>query len=663
MDDLVRLDVAAKIIGVCTETLRRWDNSKQLVAHRGANGYRYYNYKDIQRHIPSNKAKPFIKWAGGKTQLLPDLMTKVPETYGDYIEPFLGGAALFFALRPTKAKLNDSNLDLINTYKTVRDEPKLLLVNLLEHKLNHNKEYYYSIRSIDSDNLSDVEKAARFIYLNKTCFNGLYRVNKKGGFNVPIGSYKNPGIVDEENIYACSEALQGVELFSMDYAEFIKKHVSKNSFVYIDPPYIPLSEYSDFDRYTADKFRVGNHIDLARIYKDMVDEGVHAILSNSSAELTERLYSDFKQEKVLANRFINKDPKKRGKVEELLILPKRETEISFPSTRYMGSKSRLLPYITEVLKEDKSKTVLDAFSGSGVVSYHLKQLGYKVTSNDFLTYSSSVTTALVENNSIILDADDISALLSRNRRSKKFIQTTFKDLYFSDKDNEFLDNTLANIAEVSCKYKKAIALSAIARACLKRRPRGIFTYVGFKYDDGRKDLSFSLREHFIFSINEFNKAVFDNKKKNISYNKSIMDLEIPSPDLVYLDPPYFSKFSDNDYVRRYHFIEGLCKNWEGIDIQENTKTKKFKKYYSPFHTKDGTYEAFKFIFDKYKDSKFLVSYSSNSLPDKDELFSMMEQIGKQVSLMEIDYTYSFGNQGTNVGKGNSNAQEYLFYAE
>jgi DNA adenine methylase len=329
----------------------------------------------------------------------------------------------------------------------------------------------------------------------------------------------------------------------------------------------------------------------------------------------------------------------------------------------MGSKSRLLPYISGVLKGNKSKTVLDAFSGSGVVSYHLKKLGYEVTSNDFLAYSSSVTRALVENRSTLLNADDIFELLSHNRKSKRFVQTKFKDLYFSDEDNKFLDNTLANVEKFSCEYKKSLALAALSRACLKRRPRGIFTYVGFKYDDGRKDLSFSLKEHFIFSVNEFNKAVFDNGKDNISHNKSIMDLNIPSPDLVYLDPPYFSKFSDNDYVRRYHFIEGLCKNWEGVDIQEHTKTKKFKKYDSPFHTKEGTYKAFKFIFDKYKKSSFLVSYSSNSLPDKNELIAMLEDVGKKVTLIEIDYTYSFGNQGKNVSRVNSKVQEYLFYAE
>jgi DNA adenine methylase len=663
MENLLPLGVASRIIGVCDQTLRRWDNDEKLIAQRGDNGYRYYDFNDILKHIPNNKAKPFIKWAGGKKQLLPDLLTKVPENYDEYIEPFLGGGALFFALCPAKAKLNDSNAELISTYRVIRDNPSELLNLLVTHKKLHDKEYYYSVRSIKTCDLNYVEKAARFIYLNKTCFNGLYRVNQKGEFNVPIGSYKNPGIVDLDNIYACSKALQDVELFSMDYSDFIKKHVKKNNFVYIDPPYIPLSEHSDFDRYTRDKFRVGNQIELAKIYKDMIDNGVYAILSNSSTELAARLYSDFKQVKVLANRFINKNPEKRGKVEELLILPERVKEIEFPSTRYMGSKSRLLPYISGVLKGNKSKTVLDAFSGSGVVSYHLKKLGYEVTSNDFLAYSSSVTRALVENRSTLLNADDIFELLSHNRKSKRFVQTKFKDLYFSDEDNKFLDNTLANVEKFSCEYKKSLALAALSRACLKRRPRGIFTYVGFKYDDGRKDLSFSLKEHFIFSVNEFNKAVFDNGKDNISHNKSIMDLNIPSPDLVYLDPPYFSKFSDNDYVRRYHFIEGLCKNWEGVDIQEHTKTKKFKKYDSPFHTKEGTYKAFKFIFDKYKKSSFLVSYSSNSLPDKNELIAMLEDVGKKVTLIEIDYTYSFGNQGKNVSRVNSKVQEYLFYAE
>jgi len=657
------IDVAANILGVCKQTLRRWDESGKLPAHRCENGYRQYQLGDIQRHIPSDKARPFLKWAGGKTQLLPDLLPHVPQEYEDYIEPFLGGGALFFALQPKKAKLNDINKELINAYIQIRDNPKVIIELLEEYRKNHNKEFYYSTRSKIVKKMKATQRAARFIYLNKTCFNGLHRVNKKGEFNVPIGSYKNPNILDEKNILACSRTLENTELFSMDYKSFIKEHVALDSFVYIDPPYIPVSIFSDFDRYSEEKFRTGEHIELATIYTELVDSGTYTLLSNSSSELSFRLFSDFKVDTVEANRFINTKSDGRGKIKEIIVHPKREQSINFPSTRYMGSKTSLLPYITDILHDNKRGTILDAFSGSGVVSYHLKRMGFKVISNDFLAYASAVTTALVENNSVRLESSDLNLLLSNNRKANKFIQTTFKDLYFCNEDNKFLDNALANIELLDCKYKKALALSSLSRACLKRRPRGIFTYVGFKYDDGRKDLSYSLKEHFIFAVNEFNKAVFNNGKKNISLNQSSLELKIDTPDIVYLDPPYFSKHSDNDYVRRYHFIEGLCKNWEGLEIQNETKTKKFKKYPSPFNTKDGTYQAFKYIFNKYKSSTLLISYSSNSLPTKEELIEMLEAIGKKVTLHEIDYKYSAGNQGHKVNNNNNDVKEYLFYAK
>jgi DNA adenine methylase len=663
MEKTLSIDVASNFLGVCKQTLRRWDETGKLTAQRSDSGYRLYNLQDLQKHIPKSKAKPFLKWVGGKTQLLTEILPNVPSDYDEYIEPFVGGGALFFALQPNKAKLNDVNEELINTYIQVRDNVRELLSSLQIHQDRHSEEYFYSTRAMSPSKMTDIQRAARFIYLNKTCFNGLHRVNKSGQFNVPIGSNTNPKIMDEDNLHACSLALENTELFTMDYQNFIKKHSNKSSFIYLDPPYIPISEYSNFDRYSKDKFKIGSQLDLALVYGELVDTGVNVLLSNSSSELARRLYSDFKIETVLASRSINKDASKRGKIEEIIVHPKRIHKCGFPSTRYMGSKNKLLPYISEILDDTNASTVLDAFSGSGVVSYHLKKLGFEVISNDFLAYSSSVTTALVENKDVRLEASDVDFLLKTNRKAKKFVQLTFKDLYFSDDDNKFLDNTLANIDLLKCKYKKALSRSALSRACLKRRPRGIFTYVGFKYDDGRKDLSFSLKEHFIFSISDFNKAVFDNGKNNIAHNKSTLELEIKVPDIVYLDPPYYSLHSDNDYVRRYHFIEGLCRNWEGIKIQEHTKTKKFEKYSSPFNTRTGTYSAFKELLEKYKSSTLLISYSSNSLPTKEEMITMLEDLGKKVTLKEIDYKYSAGNQGHKIKSNNNCVQEYLFLAK
>ncbi len=660
--DLLTIDVSSSLLGVSKQTLRRWDESGRLKAVRGENDYRYYSFKELLKHLPKDKARPFVKWAGGKTQLLPYLLSHVPATYKRYVEPFVGGGALFFTLQPKKALLNDSNPELINAYQVIKHDPDELVTILERYQKQHNRTFYYKIRAQDFNQLAPSHRAARFIYLNKTCFNGLFRVNKLGQFNVPIGSYKNPNILDIENIFACSQALQQAELFCMDYVEFLNKYAKKDDFIYLDPPYLPISKYSDFDRYAKEKFRVGNHIELALIYQKLVDNGSHPILSNSDSIFTEKLYASFKLDKVMASRYINKDAEKRGKIKEIVVHPTQHNADRFPSTRYMGSKNNLLPYITDIIAKTKAKTVLDAFSGSGVVSYHFKRLGYTVYANDFLTYSACITKALIENNSIVLTAQNIQQLLQKNRRAKTFIQKTFKGLYFSDDDNKFLDNTMANLLQLTCEYKKAIALAALSRACLKRRPRGIFTYVGFRYDDGRKDLSYSLQEHFLFSVAEFNQAVFSNKRKNRSYNSSILELDCNKPDLVYMDPPYFSKHSDNDYVRRYHFIEGLCRNWQGLEIQQHTKTRKFKKYDSPFNSKEETYNAFDWMFEKYQRSAILISYSSNSLPEKDELIAMLSKYKSNIVIKEIDYRYSFGNQGHKKNDNNNAVKEYLFLA-
>lgn len=663
--NLVTLEVAASYLNKSKQTLRRWDDQGKLKPVRGENGYRYYDFSELSKLSSSySKARPFMKWAGGKTQLIPELLKRAPQKYTKYLEPFLGGGALFFALNPKRAVLNDSNQELIAAYKAVQRHPKELIHRLKDHAKRHSKEYFYEVRAMQVQIGDNLETAARLIYLNKTCFNGLYRVNRQGLFNVPIGSYKNPVICDEENIHLCSQALQGTQLTSLDYRKFLEEYAEIGDFVYLDPPYIPVSEYSDFDRYSKDKFRLGDQVELASRYKDLVDLGAQALLSNSSTVLTEKLYQGFQFDKVKASRSINKKGERRGKIDEVLVQPIITQDSWFPTSRYMGSKTKLMPYILSVVDKLKVDSVFDAFSGSSVVSYGLKVAGYKVISNDFLSYSHSITKALIENSHVRLTADDVNLILKANRRSSSFIQDTFKGLYFSDEDNAFLDSAISNIQKLECEYKRAIALASISRACLKRRPRGLFTYVGFRYDDGRKDLSYSLREHFLFSVNEYNNAVFDNGRvDHKSYNSSILDLEKIEADLIYLDPPYYSKFSDNDYVRRYHFIEGLCRNWNGVEIQHNTKTKKFKKYPSPFDTKAGTYGAFEEIFARYKDTSLLISYSSNSLPSKNELIELLEASGKRVEVTKIDYSYSFGNHGHKKGNNNNSVEEYLFLAQ
>ncbi len=188
------------------------------------------------------KPKPFLKWAGGKSHLLPLLLKCVPVTFGTYFEPFLGGGAVYFGLRPQNAVLGDSNDDLIHCYKTVRDHPKELIAHLAS--LTVNEDEYYRIRAINPEALPDVARAGRFIYLNKTCFNGLYRVNRKGAFNTPFGRYTSVTLADSANLKAVSRALKSAELRCEDYSAVLKS-AAPGDLVYLDPPYLPIGKYSD----------------------------------------------------------------------------------------------------------------------------------------------------------------------------------------------------------------------------------------------------------------------------------------------------------------------------------------------------------------------------------------------------------------------------------
>lgn len=235
-------------------------------------------------------------------------------------------------------------------------------------------------------------------------------------------------------------------------------------------------------------------------------------------------------------------------------------------------------------------------------------------------------------------------------------------MYFDREDNIFLDNVRANIDFLEDEYKKAIALSALIRACMKKRPRGIFTYIGERYNDGRRDLQMSLKEHFIDNIEVFNNAVFDNKRTNKTFCSDIFNLSV-NADLVYLDPPYLTSKSDNDYIRRYHFVEGLVKNWKGLSIDYNTKTKKFKSYRSLFDSKNTVYDALDTLFQKHRNSILVVSYSSNSIPSKEEMVALLKKYKQKVEIKEIDYKYSFGNQGSKVGNNSNKVKEYIFIAE
>ena len=263
---------------------------------------------------------PVVKWAGGKRQLLSELKTRLPKKFNRYFEPFIGGGALFFELQPKNGYISDINVELINLYITIRDNLSDLIDDLHCHV--NSLEYYTEIRDLDRAKeyklLSGVKKASRFLYLNKTCYNGLYRVNKDGFFNVPFGKYSNPKIFDIENLLNVSEILKNTQIECASYDKIIN-FVKKDDFVYLDPPYIPLSESSSFTSYSKENFLDSDHIELKKICDSLDSMGVKFMLSNSDCIRSNELYSEYKIEKLYASRFINSKSNGRGKISEILV--------------------------------------------------------------------------------------------------------------------------------------------------------------------------------------------------------------------------------------------------------------------------------------------------------------------------------------------------------
>lgn len=616
-------------------------------------------------------SRPLLKWAGGKTQMIPNLIAAMPKSFNNYIEPFIGGGALFFHLSPDSAVIADSNPELINLYKQIAKNYKPVL-ELLE-KMPNNEEFFYWERAKQFEKLSKIEAAARTIYLNRTCFNGLFRVNKSGGFNVPFGKYRDPKIADEQLLKSASDALSGATIVLGDYKQVLQKFAKKGDLVFLDPPYLPISQYSDFKRYTKEQFYEDDHRELAAEVTRLSEIGCHVILTNSNNPLVHELYSEFHIEVLSTKRNINSRATLR-KGQDVLVtaLPKARRNLKrvpeilpnqtskYPTTRYMGSKQKLLQHISESVKNLEFDSVIDLFSGSGIVGYMFKAQGKKVISNDHMHMSQKFTKALIENNSVILNLNTAKRILDKNSLSDKFVQKTFKDLYFTNSENILIDNIRANIKELDNEYEAAIAMTALIRACTKKRPRGIFTYVGDRYDDGRKDLQTSLSQHFLDAVDVINNAVFDNGKKNEARNSDALKLKPLKHSLVYIDPPYFTPSSDAEYVRRYHFVEGLARDWHGVEIQEHTLTKKFKGYPTPFSTQVGASNAFDVLFRRFAENILLVSYSSNSLPSLDEMVALMSKYKEHVEVLPVDYKYSFGNQKKRVGDNRNSVQEYLF---
>ncbi|MBB4634958.1 DNA adenine methylase [Longimicrobium terrae] len=331
---------------------------------------------------------------------------------------------------------------------------------------------------------------------------------------------------------------------------------------------------------------------------------------------------------------------------------------AYPRLRYMGSKYKVIPHLSRIFSRLEFSRALDAFSGSGVVGYALKEMGVEVVTNDFLSFPSTVARALVENQEATLNPADIASLLAPNADGRDFIQRTFNGLYFPAEDHAFLDSVWSHLHTLP-PYKRAVAISALCLAAARKQPRGVFTVTDFRYDDGRKSLRTPLREQFVTAVADYNSAVFDNGKRNQARCGDVFDLDPDGFDLVYLDPPYAPPKDDNDYIKRYHFLEGLSVYWEGQTIMQHTATKKIEKKHTPFGSKRTIREALRATFNHFRRGTLVLSYSSNSVPGPDEIMSLLRAEKAHVDVYSIPHTYSFG---THAAAQRRSVDEYIFVA-
>ena len=270
----------------------------------------------LTQSIQQTSPRPFLKWAGGKSKLLTQYIPYFPKNLKTYYEPFLGGGAVFFYLQPKNAVLTDINLELINAYRCVRDNLEQLIPLLEKHQQRHTKDYYYQVRS--QSVTTELERAARFIYLNKTCFNGLYRENSKGLFNVPIGKYKSPKVYNTTLLGSVSVALQSAQIEVRPF-DTVMDYAKSDDFIYFDPPYYPLSPTSNFTAYNYCSFNEFDQIRLKNKFVELAERGVKVMLANSDCLFIRELYNNFKIYEIAAARAINSKAGKRGKITEILI--------------------------------------------------------------------------------------------------------------------------------------------------------------------------------------------------------------------------------------------------------------------------------------------------------------------------------------------------------
>jgi len=352
----------------------------------------------------------------------------------------------------------------------------------------------------------------------------------------------------------------------------------------------------------------------------------------------------------------NEAPPAQGPTNTSINLP--DQVLRYPELRYMGSKKRLLPWLNQVFSELDFDSALDAFSGTGCVSYLLKSTGRRVVASDYLNFTSLVAKATVQNGSVRLSPKELGNLLSPSKTTRHFIAKTFAGVFYKPEDLKFLDRISGNVPKLENQYARAIAYAALFRSCLKRQPRGVFTLSGdlSRYDDGRRDLQLSLEEHFLEQVEVYNDAVFSNGRQNAALRSDVFELPRKKVDLVYLDPPYVPRADDNCYIKRYHFLEGLSSYWENLPIDETTKVKKIAKRFTPFSYRRTAVEAFDRMFHKFRASQIALSYSSNGFPDLEELVALLSKYKKSVVVFEKPHRYHFGNH---VGVERADVTEYL----
>lgn len=314
----------------------------------------------------------------------------------------------------------------------------------------------------------------------------------------------------------------------------------------------------------------------------------------------------------------------------------------YPRFRYMGSKYKVVDPLLDIFRSLNFDTALDAFSGSGVISYALKAMGKAVTANDFLSFATTIARATTENQDVLLEPGDVELILSPNADGRNFIQQKFKGLYFSDEDHAFLDSAWSHF-DALASYKRDIAIAALCLATARKQPRGVFTITDLRYDDGRRDLRMSMREQFLRAVDDINHVVFDNGEKCRVFCGDIFTLDSDDHyDLVYLDPPYAPPKDDNCYIKRYHFLEGLSVYWQDLEIMEHTKTKKLRKRYTPFSYKRTVADALARTFEQFKDSTIVLSYSTNAVPNAKEILGLLSRVKHHVDVMHVPHRYSFG---------------------